>query len=72
VAAVIAQVKGEVFSLDVVTNENGAGEKAFLRSLVARGFGGEDRVFSRDARRGLKAALASTLPRRGGALCIGG
>jgi transposase-like protein len=43
--AVTVQVKREVLDLDVVvvTNENGAGSKAFLRSLVARGIaGGED------------------------------
>lgn len=35
--AVTAHVKREVLGLEVVTNEDGAGGKAFLRSLVARG-----------------------------------
>jgi transposase-like protein len=37
---VTAQVKREMLGLDVVTNEDGAGGKAFLRSLVAQGIAG--------------------------------
>jgi transposase-like protein len=38
--AVIVQVKREVLGLDVATNEDSAGGKAFLRSLVVRALRG--------------------------------
>lgn len=59
--AVNAQGKREVLGLDVVTNEDGAGWKAFLRGLVARGLAGVKLIVS-DDHRGLKSALASELP----------
>lgn len=59
--AVNAQGQREVLGLDVVTNEDGAGWKAFLRGLVARGLSGVKLVVS-DDHRGLKSALASELP----------
>lgn len=59
--ALNAQGQREVLGLDVVTNEDGAGWKAFLRGLVARGLSGVKLVVS-DDHRGLKSALASELP----------
>lgn len=59
--AVNAQGKREVLGLDVVTNEDGAGWKAFLRGLVARGLAGVKLAIS-DDHQGLKSALASELP----------
>jgi len=44
--AVNAQGKREVLGLDVVTNEDGAGWKAVLRGLVARGLAGVKLVVS--------------------------
>ena len=60
-AAVNAQGKREVLGLDVVTNGDGAGWKAFLRGLVARGLSGVKLIIS-DEHRGLKSSLASELP----------
>lgn len=61
-AAVNAQSKvGGVWPLDVATNEDGAGEKAFLRSLVARGLA-EVKIVIFDDHQKLKSALASELP----------
>ncbi len=59
--AVNAQGKREVLGLDVVTNEDGAGWKAFLRGLVARGLSGVKLAIS-DDHQGLNSALASELP----------
>ena len=47
--------------MDVVTTEDGAGWLAFLRSLVSRGLEGVVSVTS-DAHRGLRDAIAATLP----------
>jgi transposase-like protein len=51
----------EVLGLDVVSDEDGAGWLAFLRSLTARGLKGVHPVIS-DAHRGLINAIAATLP----------
>jgi putative transposase len=51
----------EVLGLDVVSDEDGAGWLAFLRSLTARGLKGVRLVIS-DAHRGLVNAIAATLP----------
>jgi transposase-like protein len=51
----------EVLGLDVVSDEDGAGWLAFLRSLTARGLSGVRLVIS-DAHRGLVNAIAATLP----------
>jgi putative transposase len=51
----------EVLGLDVVSDEDGAGWLAFLRSLTARGLKGIRLVIS-DAHRGLVNAIAATLP----------
>jgi transposase-like protein len=51
----------ESLGLDVVTNEDGAGWLAFLRSLVARGLAGV-RLVTSDAHPGLVDAIAATLP----------
>lgn len=59
--AVNAHDKREVLGLDVVTNEDGAGWKAFLRDLVVRGLAGVKLAIS-DDHQGLKSALASELP----------
>jgi len=59
--AVNAQGKREVLGLEVVTNEDGAGWKSFLRGLVARGLSGVKLAIS-DDHQGLKSALASELP----------
>jgi Transposase, Mutator family len=50
-----------VLGLDVVSDEDGAGWLAFLRSLTARGLKGVKLVIS-DADRGLVHAIAATLP----------
>ncbi|WP_117215882.1 IS256 family transposase [Allorhizocola rhizosphaerae] len=61
--AVGVNVEGyrEVLGLDVVSDEDGAGWLAFLRSLTARGLKGVKLVIS-DAHRGLVNAIAATLP----------
>jgi putative transposase len=51
----------EVLGLDVVSDEDGAGWLAFLRSLSARGLKGVKLVIS-DAHRGLVNAIAACLP----------
>jgi putative transposase len=51
----------EVLGLDVVSDEDGAGWLAFLRSLTARGLSGVKLVIS-DAHRGLVNAIAACLP----------
>jgi putative transposase len=51
----------EVLGLDVVSDEDGAGWLAFLRSLTARGLCGVRLVIS-DAHRGLVAAIGAALP----------
>jgi transposase-like protein len=51
----------EVLGLDVVSDEDGAGWLAFLRSLTARGLSGVRLVIS-DAHRGLVNAIAACLP----------
>jgi len=51
----------EVLGMDVVSDEDGAGWLAFLRSLTARGLKGVKLVIS-DAHRGLVNAIAATLP----------
>ncbi len=51
----------EILGLDVITNEDGAGWTAFLRSLVARGLSGVALVIS-DAHTGLVDAVGATLP----------
>jgi len=51
----------EILGLDVMTSEDGAGWKEFLRGLVARGLNGVKLVIS-DAHSGLKDAIASELP----------
>jgi transposase-like protein len=51
----------EVLGLDVVSDEDGAGWLAFLRSLTARGLKGVKLVIS-DSHRGLVNAIAATLP----------
>ncbi|HET8729247.1 MAG TPA: IS256 family transposase [Alphaproteobacteria bacterium] len=51
----------EVLGLDVVSDEDGAGWLALLRSLTARGLKGVKLVIS-DAHRGLVNAIAATLP----------
>src|SRR4051812_41112185 len=63
VIAVGVNVSGyrEVLGLDVITNEDGAGWTAFLRSLVARGLSGVQLVIS-DAHEGLKASIGAVLP----------
>ena len=57
-----AQGKPEVFGLDVLINEDSAGCKASLRSLVAQGLEGL-KIVIYDAYRGFKLALAFELPR---------
>ena len=51
----------EILGLEVMTSEDGAGWKGFLRGLVARGLNGVKLVVS-DAHSGLKDAIASELP----------
>jgi putative transposase len=51
----------EILGMDVITNEDGAGWTAFLRSLVARGLTRVALVVS-DAHEGLKQAIAAVLP----------
>lgn len=51
----------EVLGLEVVSDEDGAGWLAFLRSLTARGLSGV-RLVTSDAHRGLVNAIAATLP----------
>lgn len=51
----------EVLGVDVMTGEDGAGWKDFLRGLVARGLRGVKLVIS-DAHEGLKQAVAEVLP----------
>jgi putative transposase len=51
----------EVLGLEVVSDEDGAGWLAFLRSLTTRGLSGVQLVTS-DAHRGLVNAIAATLP----------
>jgi len=51
----------EILGLEVMTSEDGAGWKEFLRGLVARGLNGVKLVIS-DAHSGLKDAIASELP----------
>jgi transposase-like protein len=59
--AVNGQGKREILGFDVITSEDEAGWKAFLRSLVNRGLKGVKLVVS-DDHKGLRAALASELP----------
>lgn len=49
----------EILGTDVMTQEDGAGWLAFLRSLQSRGLSGVELVIS-DAHRGLKEAIAAT------------
>jgi len=51
----------EILGLDVMTSEDGAGWREFLRGLVARGLSGVKLVIS-DAHSGLKEAIARELP----------
>jgi len=51
----------EILDLDLHTSEDGAGWRAFLRGLIARGLSGVRLVIS-DAHPGLVDAIASTLP----------
>jgi transposase-like protein len=51
----------EILGLDVVSAEDGSGWLAFLRSLVARGLTGV-RLVTSDCHRGLRDAIAATLP----------
>jgi len=59
--AVNCQGKREVLGFDVITSEDEAGWRAFLRSLAERGLEGVKLVIS-DDHKGLKAALAAELP----------
>jgi len=59
--AVNGQGKREILGFDVITSEDEAGWRAFLRSLVNRGLKGVKLVVS-DDHKGLRAALASELP----------
>jgi putative transposase len=58
----------EILGLDVVFSEDGAGWLAFLRSLVARGAGGQSGVALAisDCHPGLRDAIAATCPARPG------
>ena len=53
--------KREVLGFEVITSEDGAGWRAFLRGLLERGLNGVKLVVS-DDHKGLRAALASELP----------
>ncbi len=59
--AVNGQGKREILGFDVITSEDEAGWRAFLRSLAERGLEGVKLVIS-DDHKGLKAALAAELP----------
>lgn len=59
--AVNVEGRREVLGADVITQEDGAGWLAFLRSLVSRGLSGVELVIS-DAHQGLKDAIAATFP----------
>lgn len=59
--AVNAEGHREILGADVITQEDGAGWLAFLRSLVSRGLSGVELVIS-DAHQGLKDAVAATFP----------
>jgi putative transposase len=59
--AVNAEGRREILGADVITQEDGAGWLAFLRSLVSRGLSGVELVIS-DAHQGLKDAVAATFP----------
>ena len=59
---VSAEGHREILGVDVFSSEDGAGETAFLRGLVARGLSGVTLVIS-DAHEGLKAAIAAVLDR---------
>lgn len=56
-----ADGKQEILGFEVTSSEDGAGWLAFFRGLVARGLSRVVLVTS-DARRGLFAAIAATLP----------
>ena len=62
VTAVNADGHREIWGVEVLTNEDGMGWTAFLRSLVARGLSGLQLAIS-DPHPGLKDAIAPTLPR---------
>ncbi len=59
--AVNAEGHREILGADVITQDDGAGWLAFLRSLVSRGLSGVELVIS-DAHQGLQDAVAATFP----------